>query len=201
VSSTTEVEMPAAPAPLSAQEEENLQRMRFRKAMARKKRKEREAAGEIKELNITAMMDMMTILLVFLLKSFASSSAAITASEDVRPPVSSTRASPKDTVAVTITPKNILVGDKEAVRLVNGQVPPELLQGRLVVPLDEKLKKEVEKLKYIAERNPSAPFSRELSVIGDKKVPYDLLLTVLYTAGQNELENYRFVVLKKEDGQ
>ena len=41
--------------------------------------------------------------------------------------------------------------------------------------------------------------SHELSVIGDKRIPYDLLLTVLYTAGQNELENYRFVVIQKED--
>jgi biopolymer transport protein ExbD len=182
-------------------QEEQLLRMRFRKAMARKKRKERDAAGEIKELNITAMMDMMTILLVFLLKSFASSSAAVTASEDVRPPISTTRATPRDTVAVTITPKNILVGDKEAVRLVNGQVPADQLQGRLVLGLDAQLKKEVEKLKYIAERNPAAPFSKELSIIGDKKVPYDMLLTILYTAGQNELENYRFVVLRKEDGE
>jgi biopolymer transport protein ExbD len=180
------------------QDDERLQRLRYRKALARKKRKEREAAGEIKELNITAMMDMMTILLVFLLKSFASSSAAVTASEDVRPPVSTARATPKDTVAVTITPKNILVGDREVVRLQGGQIPADKLQGRLVLPLDAQLKKEVEKLKYIAERNPKAPFSRELSVIADRKVPYDMLLTVLYTAGQNELENYRFVVLKKE---
>ena len=127
------------------------------------------------------------------------SSAAITASDDIKPPVSSTRATPKDTVAVTVTPKNILVGDKEVVRLTNGQVPADQLQGRLVVSLDAALKKEVEKLKYIADRNPAAPFNRELSVIGDKKIPYDLLLTVLYTAGQNELENYRFVVLQKEE--
>lgn len=197
MSATTDAEVAG---PLSPEEEERLQRMRFRKALARKKRKEREAAGEIKELNITAMMDMMTILLVFLLKSFASSSASITASDDVKPPVSSTRATPKDTVAVTITPKNILVGEKEVLRLTNGQVPAEQLQGRLVAPLDAALKKEVEKLKYIADRNPAAPFNRELSVIGDKRVPYDLLLTVLYTAGQNELENYRFVVLQKEEG-
>ena len=183
---------------LTEADEEALARLRYRKALARKKRKEREAAGEIKELNITAMMDMMTILLVFLLKSFASSSAAITASEDVRPPVSTTRATPKDTVAVTVTPKNILVGEREVMRLVNGQLPADKLQGRLVLPLDTALKKEVEKLKYIAERNPSAPFSRELSVIADKKIPYDMLLTVLYTAGQNELENYRFVVLQKD---
>ncbi|MCY1014817.1 ExbD/TolR family protein [Pyxidicoccus sp. MSG2] len=188
---------PTTPA-LSEADEETLARLRYRKALARKKRKEREAAGEIKELNITAMMDMMTILLVFLLKSFASSSAAVTASEDVRPPVSTTRATPKDTVAVTITPKNILVGEREVLRLQNGVIPADKIQGRLVLPLDAQLKKEVEKLKYIAERNPSAPFSRELSVIADKKVPYDMLLTVLYTAGQNELENYRFVVLQKE---
>ena len=180
--------------------DDDLRRMRFRKALARKKRKEREAAGEIKELNITAMMDMMTIILVFLLKSYSASSVSMTASEDVRPPISTTRATPRDTVAVTITPKHILVGDRTVVILKAGQIPPEDLSGRLVVPLDRALKKEVDKLKFIADRNPNAPFSRELSVIGDRKIPYDLLLTVLYTAGQNELENYRFVVIQKEGG-
>ncbi len=191
----------AAPSPRPVEmDEETLQRLMFRKALARKKRKEREAAGEIRELNITAMMDMMTIILVFLLKSYASSAISLTQSEDVKPPISSTRAVPKDTVAVTITPKDILVGDRVVVALENGQVPASMLQGRLVTPLDVALRREVEKLKLIASRNPAAPFSHELSVIGDRRIPYDLLLTVLYTAGQAELENYRFVVLQKGDG-
>jgi biopolymer transport protein ExbD len=178
-------------------DDETLQRLMFRKALARKKRKEREAAGEIHELNITAMMDMMTIILVFLLKSYAASAIMLTQSEDIKPPISSTRAVPRDTVAVTITPKDILVGDRVVVTLENGQVPANQLDGRLVKPLDAALRREVDKLKIIAARNPAAPFSRELSVIGDRKIPYDLLLTVLYTAGQAELENYRFVVLQK----
>jgi biopolymer transport protein ExbD len=178
-------------------DDETLQRLMFRKALARKKRKEREAAGEIHELNITAMMDMMTIILVFLLKTYAASAIMLTQSEDIKPPISSTRSVPKDTVAVTITPKDILVGDRVVVTLENGQVPANLLDGRLVKPLDQALRREVEKLKTIAARNPAAPFSKELSVIGDRKIPYDLLLTVLYTAGQAELENYRFVVLQK----
>jgi len=193
--------MPAPPAPKRPElDDETLQRLMFRSAMARKKRKEREAAGEIDGLNLTAMMDMLTIILVFLLKSYAASAISLTQSEDVKPPISSTRAVPKDTVAVTITPKDILVGDRVVVELQNGQVPPGLLDGRLVKPLDQALRREVDKLKLIASRNPSAPFSRELSVIGDRKIPYDLLLTVLYTAGQAELENYRFVVLQKGDG-
>ena len=190
----------AAPHPPQPLDEETLQRLMFRKAMTRKKRIERDNAGQIRELNIVAMMDMMTIILVFLLKSYTASAISLTQSEDIKPPVSSTRATPRDTVAVTITPKDILVGDRVVVALVNGQIPPSLLNGRLVVPLDQALRREVEKLKYIAERNPAAPFSKELSVIGDKRIPYDLLLTVLYTAGQNELENYRFVVLQKSEG-
>jgi biopolymer transport protein ExbD len=178
-------------------DEETLQRMMFRKAMTRKKRLERENASQIRELNIVAMMDMMTIILVFLLKSYTASAISLTQSEDIKPPVSSTRATPRDTVAVTITPKDILVGDRVVVALENGQIPASALSGRVVIPLDQALRKEVQKLKYIADRNPAAPFSKELSVIGDRRIPYDLLLTVLYTAGQNELENYRFVVLQR----
>jgi biopolymer transport protein ExbD len=190
-----------AQAPNSSQvSNEDRERMMFRQALARKKRKEREVAGEIRELNIVAMMDMMTIILVFLLKSYSASSVSMTTSEDIRPPISTTRSTPRDTVAVTITPKSILVGDKKVVELQANTIPGRFLDGRRVVPLDQALKKEVDKLKYIAARNPSAPFNHELSVIGDRKIPYDLLLTVLYTAGQNELENYRFVVIQKEGG-
>src|SRR5216683_8202155 len=183
--------------PLQRSEEER-ERMMFRRALGRKRRRERDAEGEIRELNIIAMMDMMTIILVFLLKSYSASSVSVTASEDVRPPISTTRATPKDTVAVTITPKNVLVGDKKVLELVGNAIPRRMLDGRLVRPLDQAFKKEVDKLKYIASRNPAAPFTRDLSVIGDRKIPYDLLLSVLYTACHNELENYRFVVIQKE---
>ncbi len=184
--------------PPEALSDDDILRMRFRKAMARKKRKEREAEGEIKELNITAMMDIMTIILVFLIKSYSTSSVTVTASEDIRPPVSTTRQTPKDTIAITVTPKGILVGDRRKVELINMQVQKGDLEGKKILPLDAALKKEVEKLKYIAERNPAAPFNNEVSVIGDKRIPYELLSSVLYTAGQNELENFRFIVIAKE---
>src|SRR5260370_18158884 len=104
---------------LPPRNEEERERMMFRRALGRKRRHEREAAGEIRELNIVAMMDMMTIILVFLLKSYSSSSASVTASEDVRPPISTTRATPKDTVAVTIPPKGILVAHTRGVQIEN----------------------------------------------------------------------------------
>ncbi len=48
---------------------EQLRREKESRAYRKARRKQREAEGEIRELNIVAMMDMMTIILVFLLKS------------------------------------------------------------------------------------------------------------------------------------
>lgn len=187
------------PEAIAAPTEDQLRRVSYRRAMARKKRKERERAGEISELNLTAMMDMMTIILVFLLKSFSASNVAMVSGEDVRPPVSSTRLTPNDAVPVTITASSILVKEKEVVRLVDGAIPADQLEGRTVVALAEVLKSEVSKLRLIANHLDDAPFSGEMSVIADRAVPYQLLTTVLYTAGQAELDSYRFVVLQKEE--
>src|SRR5947199_1958552 len=69
----------------------------------------------IKDLNITPMMDMMTIILVFLLKSFASSSSNITFDANLQIPKSSTLLKPKLAVSVMVTKKVLLVeGDAVA---------------------------------------------------------------------------------------
>ena len=72
--------------------------------------------------------------------------------------------------------------------------------GLLIVPLLEALQKEVDRQKYIAQYNPAAQFTGELSVVGDRNMPYRMLTEILYTAGQAELDSYRFVVIKKEGG-
>src|SRR5690606_36009296 len=147
--------------------------------------------------NIVAMLDMMTIILVFLLGSYSTSTIATASSGDIAPPLSSTRLAPKDTIAVTISRCSqesiasgrcrpgsgmIMVGAKNVVPFENDQVDPQYKQGgddgMLIEPLKAALDKEVEKAKYIAQYNPSAPFTGELSVIGDRNMPYRLLTEV-----------------------
>ena len=208
---------PPADAEVPEVSEEQRSRMTYKKLIRRKRRKEREAEGEIRELNITAMMDMMTIILVFLLKSYQATSVTAASSGDVAPPISTTRLAPKDTVTVTVTrcapgPDHncragtgaLMVGDK-MVLAYEGDVIPGTAKvggdtGLLVEPLREALQKEVDKIKYIAQYNPAVQFTGELSVVGDRNMPYRMLTEILYTAGQVELDSYRFVVIKKEGG-
>src|SRR5205814_7711485 len=63
----------------------------------------------IKDLNITPMMDMMTIILVFLLKSFATNTSNLTFDSNLSPPKSTTLLKPKLAVSVVVTKKVILV--------------------------------------------------------------------------------------------
>ena len=166
----------------------------------RLRRKEREREGEIEELNITPMLDMMTIILVFLLKSYNSSTVSVSISNDLLPPSSTTTLEPAETATITITKSEITVGDKPALDLNNWEIPASAVNPKaplLITPVRDLLKKEVDRQKYIAKWNKSAKFEGLLSIIGDHDVPYKLLYSVLATAGQEELQNYKFVVLKQ----
>src|SRR3984957_246721 len=80
------------------------------KRLLRKEIKKRALEPEINFLNITAMLDMMTIILVFLLKSMAASSASIPQSDDLAMPKSvlTTEAS-QEGLAVLISKTAIVV--------------------------------------------------------------------------------------------
>ncbi len=169
----------------------------------RAKRKARERAGEIKELNIVAMMDMMTILLVFLLKSYQASTLSVNMSEGLTIPVSSTQLAPQENISITVSMHEVAVNDRKVVPLQAGVIPPAYKEGGraeafYVGAVFEALKKEVDKQKYIAQYNKNAPFSGRINIIADKKVTYRTLMEVLYTAGQAELGEYKFMVMKNE---
>jgi len=68
---------------------------------------------EITSLNITPMMDMMTIILVFLLKSFTSSAMLVNQDQNMLLPTSNSRLNAKQAIAVTVT-KRVLAGRRRA---------------------------------------------------------------------------------------
>jgi biopolymer transport protein ExbD len=182
---------------------EAVARLKRERDYRRSRRKAREAAGEIKELNITAMMDMMTILLVFLLKSYSASSLSINLSEELKLPASTSQVQPQDNISVTISLGEVAVNDRKAVGAENGVIPAGYKEegkadGFYIGAIYDALKKEVDKQKYIAQYNTRAPFTGRVNIIADKRVPYRTLMEVLYTAGQAELGEYKFMVLKNE---
>ncbi len=124
-------------------------------------------------------------------------------SADLTVPSSSTQLHPQENITVTISEKEVAVNDRKVVEVRNGLIPAAAKEGKraeafYVGAIHEALRKEVDKQKYIAKYNKDAPVAGRLNVVADKKIPYRTLMEVLYTAGQAELGEYKFMVLKNE---
>jgi biopolymer transport protein ExbD len=181
--------------------EANMSRLAGKKAIRSYARKLAEP-DVIRDLNITPMMDMMTIILVFLLKTFSSSSSTITFDQNLKVPQSTTQLKPKEAISVTLTKKVILVEGDGIAPIAGGRVDPAVKRdgenGYYITPLVDILEKHARKEKKVAELT-GVPWEAQLMLIADQTTPYRLLTEVLYSCGQAGYANYRLLVLKSRD--
>ena len=162
----------------------------------------RRAEPEHFGLNIYPMMDMLTILLVYMMAIFASSSAAaVQESSELRIPYSTSQVELSDAIAVQISRGGVVVDGKSVLELRSGIVDPSLKQGGssgfLITPLYKRLSEIRDRKKRTAQRFANQPFVGDVQIIADKRTPYRTLSEVIYTLGQTEFKNLRFVVNKK----
>ena len=153
-------------------------------------------------LNIYPMMDMLTILLVYMMALFATSSAAaVQESSELRIPYSTSKVEVSEALGVQISRSSVVVDGKPVLELRNGIVDPSLKQGGssgfLITPLYKTLGEIRDRKKRTAQRFTNQPFVGDVQIIADKRTPYRTLSEVIYTLGQTEFKNLRFVVNKK----
>jgi biopolymer transport protein ExbD len=185
--------------------------VRFKAALRKAKRRNfREP--EIDFLNITAMLDLMTIILVFMLKTVGSSSASIPQSKDLTLPASvmRTEAAQEGTIIV-ISKSQILVGeDPNPVVLLPSreQVAQSGVDVKYkrsgpndmyIVPLANALQhaRENDKAIRTAKQQDSEAIkaTSEAIIVADTTTPYRLLIEVLFTLGQSEFGKYHLMVI------
>ena len=172
------------------------------------KRKQSRRQSPEAGLTITSMMDMMTIILVFLLKSYQTDDVSVAPSEDLQIPISSAEKTPKLAVNVVVSRKDVVV-DGEYVIDVERRINEDTGEDELAIPDGEKRGQLISKLydillekaqtaKDIGARAGSdeADFKGEILLQVDKRMPFAVVREVMFTAGQAQFGNFRFVVIK-----
>jgi biopolymer transport protein ExbD len=165
-----------------------------------KKKQRRNGAAS---LNITSLMDVMTIILVFLLKSYSTEDISVAASEFLTLPVSSAQTAPKVAVNVVVSQRDILVDGQMILTIEpsadgSWQIPEAEKRGALISKLFDKLNEKAEVAKSIGDRsqNEELAFKGQVLLQVDKKLPFSVIRDVMYTAGQAQFGEFRFIVLK-----
>lgn len=179
------------------------------KAELRKAIRRRAVEPEITFLNIVAMLDIMTIILVFLLKSLGESTATIPQSDDLRLPKSVVQTQPSEEgVVVTVSKTQILVGDERILTLpgreslaatgvgaTNKRSGPNDLY---IVPLGNALQAARKTDRIIRQAKGLDPTTSEAIIVCERSTPYRLLIEVLFTLGQNEFGKYHLMVIQAD---
>jgi hypothetical protein len=153
------------------------------------------------------MMDMMTIILVFLLKSYSTEDISVAASDDLQIPISTAEKAPKLAVNLIVSRKDVVVDGEWVVDLNqevddNGEVqilvPAEEKKGQLISKLYDRLLEKAETSKDLGGRTgrEDFDFKGEILLQCDKRLPFEVIRQVMFTAGQAQFGNFRFVVIK-----
>ena len=145
------------------------------------------------ELNMNSMMDMMTIILLFLLKTYSTSGVIVTPSENLELPLSSAKTPPVKDVNVSIARDYILVNEVPVAEVSS------ITEGTmLIAPLYNKL---LEKANEAIEMEETAgiPFNHEVIIQGDIKTPYSLLFKILYTSSQADFNKLRLLTISSSE--
>ncbi len=185
----------------SSEEEERILAKRARDAKRNKRNKRRVAPTG--GMNINSMMDMMTIILVFLIDSYGNNPIQVTMGPDLVIPNSVAELSPEDTMQITITRKGVIVGDNQVVTVKDGQIDKSQKKGGenslYIQPLFDELTEEVSRQRQMAALQ-RKPFEGVVTIVADRTTPYRLLTEVMYTAGQAQLANFKFAIVRFSRG-
>jgi len=145
-------------------------------------------------LNITSLMDVMTIILIFLLFSFSSQDQNLRLAKDMELPKSSSEKPFKWAINITLTENELMVEDLSVCKYKNGQFVDTNGDSDKIALLYEQLTnlKSLEKYREV-DRDAAEPV---VIFQADKKHKFDTIYKVMKTAAMAGYPNFRFAVLK-----
>jgi len=145
-------------------------------------------------LNLVSLMDIFTILVFFLLVS-STDAESLPSTKSIKLPESVAQQKPKETLIVMVTEKDIIVQGRKVATIAD------------VIDTDEEIVPGLkEELDHQASRSKDTdttenPQGREITVMGDKIIPYKLLKKIMVTCVSSSYTNISLAVLQKTKDQ
>ena len=161
--------------------------MKQASARARRKARHYKRRRNHTTLNLTALMDIFTLLVFFLLFN-QNTLQQMPENPDLKLPSSIAQELPDDVLTVQISRHDILVQDRVVMRVSDALAA----EARTLPALAEVLDGYAER----ARRFGSQQEDRELMIIGDRRTDFAVIQRVMFTASQTDYNRVAFAVLR-----
>ena len=175
-------------------------------------RNKKKTRRNVENIDITSLLDILVILLVFLLKSYNSSGVVLNVPKGITLPDSKSETANNPGVMIQVAKEKIYVDDTlildveediKAKKKIFGE------SGRMVVPLYDALVKKKEEIKTLSKQVNLAAgdavneenkkkFTGIANLIVDKTIKYSYVKKVMYTCAAAGFKEYKFIVLGED---
>ncbi len=142
------------------------------------------------KINLVSLMDIFTILVFFLLVN-SSNVAVLPSTKDLKLPKASIEQLPKETLVIVVTQHDILIHGKK-VASINDVMKS---QENMIKPLQNELNYNA--ARSMKNQPEGQPFIGEITIMGDKQIPYSLLKKIMATCSRSGYSNISLAVAKK----
>ncbi|MGK5089509.1 biopolymer transporter ExbD [Bdellovibrionota bacterium FG-2] len=140
----------------------------------------RPALEEDFSLQITSMADIFTIILIFLLKSFATGQFAFSPSKGITLPMAAGSAAFSEALKVEVSSAAVLIEGRSIT-----QTPQALAKA---------FRHERKRQDLIVSKNPGVSRDARILIVADQEVPYSSLQTVLSSAASQGYTDFKLAV-------
>lgn len=143
------------------------------------RRRIRRRKGESPYLNLISLMDMFTILVIFLLFQVSNEGEVLPISKDVVLPTSTASQTPRRAVTITVSGKEVFV---DGISVGASKIVTEE-NASVIAPLLERLQ---------------GSGVKEVTILGDRKIPFALLKKVMVTCTEAGVDRISLAVFSRE---
>jgi biopolymer transport protein TolR len=141
------------------------------------------------ELNLIPLIDIMSVLVAFLL-IYSTEVEVVQNSKGIEIPQSSAEVRPQSSVVVMVTKEHVFVQGEPVTTIAEMQSAS--------TPLVEPLRKVLERPMLASNETDADMSSREVTVIADKSLPFDIVKRVMATCSSSSYGKISLAVLQKE---
>ena len=168
--------------------------MKFMGRTARMARHHKRAKAE-GEINLVSMIDMLTVLVFFLLVYTTNEVEILPSAKDVQLPQSMAEEPATEAVVVIVSETEILMNGESLGKISDILATNELIIPSLKTALENEVERSVLSDSELTEEQQIA--SREVTIMADKEIPYQLLKRVMATSTAADYGQLSLAVLQK----
>jgi biopolymer transport protein ExbD len=144
------------------------------------------------DLNVVPMVDMMTMLVIFLLQQFSSTGEVLYMQKDIRLPDARHGQMIEQAPTVAISAEQVVVAGQKVADVAD----LDRDAGYLNIPaLEERLREDKKRWDFIHQSDPSSRWDGIVNIQADQKVPFRIVKRVMYSCGVAGYFNLNFAAL------